>query len=148
MSVWWIHSKLGDNIFSLPPSETGGEAGPAHQEARQAGSGWRQPGPKWRQRVAQTPPYERNHSTSSTLCLSAVSQATPSTHPSAWERAFCWTVLQSILSQCFSFSPFFSFFFPFSLTFPVFLACAWFMFIPPLMYVCLNSCPVCYWLHC
>lgn len=47
----------------------------------------------------------------------------------------------------------FPFFFPSSFpfllpSFPVFLACAWFMFIPPLMHVCLNSCPVCYRLHC
>lgn len=47
----------------FPPAETGGEAGPADQTTREAGSGWRQPGPERGQRVAQVPPHERDDGT-------------------------------------------------------------------------------------
>lgn len=64
------------------PPEAGGEAGPADQEAREAGPGRRQPGPEWCQRVAEAPPNEGDNGASSALCLSAVSQPITSTHPS------------------------------------------------------------------
>lgn len=62
--------------YLLSPPEAGGEAGPADQEAREAGPGGRQPGPEWRQRVAEVPPHERDSSMSSTP-PSSVSQPPP-----------------------------------------------------------------------
>lgn len=55
-------------------SEAGGEARPADQETREAGPGGRQPGPEWRQRLAQVPPHEGDNRMSSTYFLSNMCQ--------------------------------------------------------------------------
>lgn len=55
-------------------SEAGGEARPADQETREAGPGGRQPGPEWRQRLAQVPPHEGDNRKSSTHFLSDTCQ--------------------------------------------------------------------------
>lgn len=68
-------------VFVFPP-EARGEAGPADQEAREAGPGRRQPGPERRQGVAEDPHDERNNRTSSTLSPSAVSPSITPTGPS------------------------------------------------------------------
>lgn len=53
-------------------AEAGGEARPADQETREAGPGGRQPGPEWRQRLAQVPPHEGDDSMLSTHSLSDI----------------------------------------------------------------------------
>lgn len=71
--MWSPVTPAETDRIHLPPPEAGGEAGPADQEAREAGPGRRQPGPERRPRVAEVPPHERDDSTSSTLSLSDVS---------------------------------------------------------------------------
>lgn len=68
-------AEMGCNhLLSSSSAEAGGEARPADQETREAGPGGRQPGPEWRQRLAQVPPHEGDHSTSSTHSLSGICQ--------------------------------------------------------------------------
>lgn len=78
-----VHPAQTDHVY-LSPLEAGGEAGPADQEAREAGPGGRQPGPEWRQRMAEAPPHERDDSMSSTLLGQL-----PPPHPSLGECALC-----------------------------------------------------------
>lgn len=99
-------AKMGWNhlLYSSSP-EAGGEARPADQETREAGPGGRQPGPEWRQRLAQVPPHEGDNSMLSAHSLSGICQ--PAEHsfnqycPAALARvASCDLTLHPQLYVC------------------------------------------------